>query len=248
MGMAQATDFSIVVPTLQERGYIGRSLRHLREERARTEFSFEVVVVDGGSTDGTVEEAQGLAETVVTDAPEARLNIAHARNAGAARASGTYLFHTDADVVVPDLGKLLARVYHEFEDPRVVAVTTMVMPYPWEATWRDRLIHRAVNAYLRGSIRAGLMFSRGECQIVRRSAFEEIGGYNTEFVSGEDCDLFRRLRKVGRVVFLPDLRVYHSPRRFRQLGYLRVLGIYTREAVWMGVLRRSYAREWKVVR
>ena len=75
-----------------------------------------------------------------------------------------------------------------------------------------------------------------------------VGGYNSGFVAGEDCDLFRRLARIGRIVFIADSCVYHSPRRFRQIGYVRVLGIYVREWLWMNIMHRSYVREWPVVR
>jgi glycosyltransferase involved in cell wall biosynthesis len=209
---------------------------------------FEVIVVDGRSTDGTVDEAMALADRMIVGSDLACVNIAHARNLGADDASSPFLFHTDADVVVPDLGALLTRALREFDDPGVVAVTAPVMPYPWASTWRDYLIHRVANVYFRVALRFGVMLARGECQIVRRSAFEAIGGYDGSYISGEDCDLFQRLHHIGRIAYICDLCVYHSPRRFRQVGYMRMLGIYVREWVWMSVFRRSYVREWRVVR
>lgn len=241
--------FTIVIPTRQEVGYIGRSLRQLCEARDQGGPAFDIVVVDGGSTDGTAEEVAGLADRVITERPgHEHTGIARARNVGAAASTSPFLFHTDADVLVPGLGELLVRALQAFADPKVVAVTAPVLPYPWESTRRDRLIHRVANAYFRASIRLGWMFSRGECQIVRRTAFEAIGGYNSNFIAGEDCDLFRRLARIGRVVFIADSCVYHSPRRFRQIGYARVLGIYVREWLWMNIMHRSYVREWPVVR
>jgi glycosyltransferase involved in cell wall biosynthesis len=247
-GVDSTPVFSIVIPTKEEARYIGRSMRSLRLARERDGLPLEIVVVDGGSVDRTVAEARGMADVLVTDHPLAAHSIAHARNAGAAATSSPFLFHTDADVLIPDLAGLLAWATEAFRDPAMVAVTVPVMPYPWEGTWRDYLIHRTANAWFRASFRFGGCFGRGECQIVRRSAFEAIGGYAGHFISGEDCDLFRRLNRHGRIGYTSDLCVYHSVRRFRHRGYARVLGIYVREWLWMTLLGRSFLQEWPVVR
>jgi glycosyltransferase involved in cell wall biosynthesis len=246
--MEEKPGFSFIIPAREEGEYIGRSLGSLVAGRDAAGFAVEIVVVDGKSTDATVQVASKLADSVITDSPLAWESIAHARNVGAAASTGRFLFHTDADVVIPELPRLLERAAREFIDPAVVAVTVPVMPYPWDSGWGDRFIHRLANAHFRLSFRYGAFFARGECQIVRRESFEAVGGYRGDLISGEDCDLFRRLSRVGRIVYMPDLCVYHSLRRFRGLGYLRVLGFYLREWIWMSAFDRSFIREWPVVR
>lgn len=240
--------FSFVIPTKQEGDYIEQTLRSLRAGSDAAGLKVEIVVVDGGSSDGTAEKAERLADLVLTDAPLAATSIAHARNIGADAARGEFLFHTDADVLFPDLGRLLREATVRFRSPNVLAAMAPVMPYPWDSSRRDYLIHRLANAFFRSSLYYGALFSRGECQIVRRSAFEEVGGYTGRYISGEDCDLFRRLNRMGQIVYLSDSCVWHSPRRFHQSGYLRTFGVYLREWIWMNAFRRSFIREWPVVR
>lgn len=115
-------------------------------------------------------------------------------------------------------------------------------------TRRDWVLHRVGNAYLRLALRCGALFSRGECQIVRRSAFLTVGTYSADLTSGEDCDLFRRLHQIGDIVYESDMCVYHSVRRFRRWGYFRTLGVYLREVIWTTVFGRSFMRTWPLVR
>lgn len=240
--------FSFVIPTKQEGDYIERTLRSLRTASDAAGLEIEIVVVDGGSSDETAKKADKLADVVLTDAPLAAASIAHARNIGAAVAGGEFLFHTDADVLFPDLGQLLQEAVGRFRSPDVIAAMAPVMPYPWESSRRDYLIHRLANAFFRSSLCYGALFSRGECQIVRRSVFEEIGGYTGRYISGEDCDLFRRLNRRGQIAYLSDSCVWHSPRRFHHSGYLRMFGVYLREWIWMNAFSRSFVHEWPVVR
>jgi glycosyltransferase involved in cell wall biosynthesis len=242
-------EFTFVIPTRNEEGYIGRTLRHLAIARWGQKLDFDIVIVDGRSDDRTVEEARRLANYVILDNTPEATTIAHARNAGSSITSSAFLFHTDADVLIPELKQLLDRARVEFSsDPTLAGISVPIMPYPWEATCTDWLIHRIANLHFRVSYKYGSYFARGECQIVRRSAFEQVGGYRNDLVSGEDCDLFRRLSHEGRVKFLADYCVYHSPRRFRQVGYLKVGLTYIREWFWRMTFNRSFGTEWPVIR
>ncbi len=241
---------SIVIPTKNEGKYIGPTIEQFRP--FLDTFGLEIIVSDANSTDGTAETVlqyrQSWGERVKLVQATGKQNIAIGRNLGAAQATGDILFHTDADVHIPDIERLFTRILSVFETPGVVAATTPIWVYPEEAILTDKIYHVLMNLVVRLSFSAGVYLGKGECQFVRRSVFERIGGYNEKIVAGEDCNLFYRLHKEGRIAYLYRMKVHHSPRRFREYGYIRVSLIYFREGLSLLFLRKSYVEEWKPIR
>ncbi len=241
---------SIVIPTKNEAKYIGPTLEQFRP--VVEALDLEVIVSDANSTDGTLEivhryQAEWGARVKLV-AAEGKQNIAIGRNQGAAAATGDILFHMDADVHIPRLELFFHKVWEVFNRQEVVAATAPIWVYPEEARWTDRLYHVLMNGVIRLSFTLGVYLAKGECQLVRRSVFEKISGYNEKIVAGEDCNLFYRLHKEGKIAYLYRWKVHHSPRRFRQYGYIRVSLIYLREGLSLLFLRRSYVEEWKPIR
>lgn len=120
---------SVVIPVKEEGAYIHRTLEHWVQARSRCGLDVRLYVVDGSSRDDTVEQA-GLADVLVTDDVRAWTSIGHARNAGASRSRAELIFHTDADVLVPNLQLFMREVAAAFSDPEVVGVTAPVVAYP----------------------------------------------------------------------------------------------------------------------
>ncbi len=250
--MSTPVRISVIIPTKNEAQYIGPTLAQY--EPLLEAIGMEVIVSDGGSTDGTYEVVQQFqarwgADRLKWVQRPGKQNIAMGRNAGAALARGAFLFHTDADVLIPRIADFFQTLLRSFEQhPEWLAATMPIWVYPQEAKWIDRLYHFLMNHCIYASFYVGVYLSKGECQFVRRSAFERVGGYNEAIVAGEDCNLFYRLHREGRIAYLRHLSVHHSPRRFRKYGYLRLNLIYLREALSLLFLRRSYVEEWKAVR
>ncbi|MDO8969792.1 MAG: glycosyltransferase [Saprospiraceae bacterium] len=243
---------SIFIPTRNEANYIGTTLAQF--EPFWDKYDLEIIVSDANSTDGTVEIVQHFAEAsahrvkLVQGGPE-KQNIAMGCNLGAAKAQAALLFRIDADVRIPDKDYFFGKVLESFEkNPDLVGATVPIWVYPEEARTSDRLYHIMMNAIIRASFWVKAPLAKGECQLVRREAFEKIGGYKEHLTAGEDCNLFYRLQDVGRIQYLSKLRIHHSPRRFRQYGYFRISMIYLREGLWMILGRKSYLQEWTPVR
>jgi glycosyltransferase involved in cell wall biosynthesis len=243
---------SIFIPTRNEANYIGTTLAQF--EPFWDKYDLEIIVSDANSTDGTVEIVQHFAEAsahrvkLVQGGPE-KQNIAIGCNLGAAKAQAALLFRIDADVRIPDKDYFFGKILESFaKDPSLVGATVPIWVYPEEARTSDRLFHIFMNTVIRASFWIKTPLAKGECQLVRREAFEKIGGYKEHLTAGEDCNLFYRLQDVGRIQYLPKLRIHHSPRRFRQYGYFRLSMIYLREGLWMMLGRKSYLEEWTPVR
>lgn len=197
---------SVIVPALDEAAAIEATLAPLQAARAA---GHEIIVVDGGSTDATVDRARALADRVITSPP----GRAGQMNAGAGIATGDILWFLHADTHAPadavdTLCDALAdgrRCWGRF-DVRLSG-----------NRWPFRLIERAMN--LRSCL---TRIATGDQGIfVTRQAFAAVGGY-PEIPLMEDIALSRRLRKHTPPACLKT-RLVTSSRRWEQNGILRTV-------------------------
>jgi rSAM/selenodomain-associated transferase 2 len=209
---------SIIVPALNEEVRIGETLRCARQAGAH-----EIIVVDGGSADGTRAVAQEFADAVMS-APRGR---AAQMNAGAVRASGDVLLFLHADTLRPAGG--VDAVLHACRRPAIVGgrfdvnllpSTRLLQLTAMLINWRSRISQIATG---------------DQAIFVRRDIFERIGGY-ANIPLMEDVDLSRRLKRTGRLACLPQ-RVTTSARRWQTHGVIRtILLMWTlRVLYWFGV-------------
>jgi glycosyltransferase involved in cell wall biosynthesis len=243
---------SVIIPTLNEVKVLPALMGALGPD-IRSRHALEIIVSDGGSTDGTIELAREFADIVVEYEGEGRQTIAAGRNAGAAAAAGDVLMFVNADVTFPDdVSAFLADMLAAAESAG--AATCRVAVHPEQATLQDRAVFGTCNAayYLWNRLRLGM--GRGECQAVRRDVFHAVGGYNDALVAGEDFDLYRRIATRGRhtgaarIEFLWKWTLWEDPRRYRQHGYIRTLATWLRNSVYVTFLGRAHSKIWAPVR
>jgi len=228
---------SIIVPTFQEGQYIANTILNLR--KAANPSSVEVIVVDGGSVDDTIEEAKRFADKVY----RIGRGIAKARNFGAKHSNGDILLFIDADVTLPK--GFAEKLIETFKDPEVRGATCNIMPL--KPNISEKIFFYLYNGLIRLTSRFK-PHSRGEFLAVRKSAFFTINGFNENLSCIEDHDFAIRLSKIGKFVYIKDLTVYESMRRFRKLGLLRVIYTWLMNYLFYVIRKKPISKEWKAIR
>lgn len=238
---------SIVIPTLNEEKNIGATLRNLEPLRR---LGNEIIVCDGQSTDRTASIARQYADRVVVLPDIKRRTIARQRNLGAASARGEYIAFQDADVVIPDPAEFFAKALAAFESrPGLVAISARLLPNPSEARRADKIVYFCLNiifAVMNNVLHKGA--ASGEFQMVRRSAFERIRGFNENMPAGEDNDLFSRLAALGQVRVERGLAVWVSPRRAHAIGWPRLVWKWMSNFLSVSIFHRSASKDWQPIR
>jgi rSAM/selenodomain-associated transferase 2 len=214
---------SVVIPALNEAGGVAEAVRSAAAEGA------EVVVVDGGSTDGTPDRAAAAGARVHHASP----GRARQLGAGAGLARGEVVLFLHADTVLPS-GWSRA-VEEALRDPRVAG-----------GCFRLRFAERSASlalvewgARLRAAL-LGLPYG-DQALFVRREILERIGGVPQAPIM-EDLDLARAIGREGRLARLA-LAVSTSARRYRARGVLRTVlrNALAACAFWLGVDRERVA-------
>lgn len=201
---------SAIIPARDEEAFLGACLDALAAQRVPG-VELECIVVDNGSTDGTVSLARQRGAKVV-DA--GGVPLGELRNLGVQRARGEVLAFVDADITVQP-GWLAAALAH-LQEPGVVAAGCYPR-VPDGSTWVQRHWSQLVRRAGEGPRDVGWLPSAN--LLVRREPFERSGGFDARLASCEDADLTFRLGQQGRIVYdhaidalhhrePPDLRAF----------------------------------------
>ncbi len=236
---------SIIVPTLNEEQAIEKTLKQVHDHL--TDFPHELIVADSESEDRTAEIARKYAKVVIT---KRHHTIGWNRNQGAAASTGDILVFIDADVFIPDPNHFFKIITDDFAaDPNLVGITTRLRVFPKDETFLDWVAFGLTNVRHRrrnNTLHTGS--ASGEVEIIRRSAFEKLHGFQEDLAAAEDEDMFVRLAGIGRTFMEWRLVVYHTGRRAHQIGWPRLWYEWFMNNYYVKHFHRSYSKEWKQVR
>lgn len=233
---------SVVVPTLNEEKHVASCLESIRESVKVLGKPCEIIVADGGSTDKTVKEAKKLCDKIVF---ERKHTIAAGRQKGAEAARGGFLVFTDADSVFDR--NWLKELLEPFEDGKVSGVFGAIQ-LKHASWWQNVLAKYVFSAYLWASNSMGFPSGAGANLAARTDSFEKVKGFNEELVTGEDLDLQRRLKRVGRIIFAHKAVAFVSARRLRKWGLPYFLYFHARNWIRFHLLGKKPLGKYERIR
>ncbi|MCK5127039.1 MAG: glycosyltransferase [candidate division Zixibacteria bacterium] len=189
---------SFIIPVLNGEKYIGNCLEYMLREMTDTD---EVIVIDNGSSDKTEEIVKSFADVRFIYNPGK--TIAAQRNFAVELAKGDAFAFVDCDCLICEGWR--AAVEEAFLDESVHA-TGSHYDVSLEPTWIEKAW---VPGRLKGPVKRHYIPSGN--LIIRRHAFENIGGFNSELVTDEDTDICHRITDSGGVLLdIPGARAMHE--------------------------------------
>jgi glycosyltransferase involved in cell wall biosynthesis len=210
------TIISFIIPAYNEEDRIKESIQAIK--RNNPQDSYEIIVVDNGSTDSTSEIV--MAESAILIKVD-KDTIASARNRGVSVSCGQILIFLDADVLVTgkwqnEIDKTIRSLR---EDPFIV--TGSRCDVPDDRNWIFRYWFHRMQNEKPNYINSGHL-------ITTKKLFQSIGGFRKEFSTSEDYDFCARAKGVGaRIINNPNLQVIHT-------GYPKTLKEFVLRERWHG--------------
>lgn len=206
---------SVVIPTYNEESTITRCLQSLASQDLSRE-EFEIIVVDGNSSDKTRDLAAKYADKVMVQRSP---KVGGARNDGIVAAHGSIVATTDADCICPP--NWLSTIKGIFESNNIVQLYGPV--YPIEDQIRYRISLGLINVLASVGYYTRILYYTLGCNTAfDRQEFINAGMYRC-IDAGDDLEIALRMKQYGRVMRSKDMRIGFSMRRYRQFGTLKSL-------------------------
>ena len=222
---------SIIIPALNEARSIGATLDAVREVRG----AVEVIVVDGGSSDETIEISRERGARLIESERGRGLQM----HAGACAARGDALLFLHADTT--PTANAAELIFKALGDSRVVGGNFRIL------FGGEKMAARFLTWLYPRLRMLGLCY--GDSGIfVRRETYERVGGFKP-FPIFEDLDLVRRIGRVGRMAYLPAT-VTTSSRRFEGRSFALTFARWSalQALYWLGVHPRRLGRMYAHIR
>ena len=235
------SEVSIIIPTLNEEDFLNRTLRNLTLLNPPPK---EVLVVDGGSQDNTVNIATEAGVILLVSEKGRSIQM----NLGAKAAKGDLLCFLHADTIVPD--DLITIINKTLADPTIAGGGFISLMGGEQTRWGFSL-HNYLKTYYGPLLFRPRLFFKGlralfgdQAMFCRRSDFWNCGGFDPELPIMEDADLCLKLFEYGRI-YLVNRIVQSSDRRVTKLGWLKANAIYFYVGfLWAFGVRASYLKQF----
>ncbi len=199
---------SVIIPAYNSEGTIGECVTALKNQKGVAKNSYEIIVVDDGSADGTAQAAQKAGSKVFS---QQNAGPAKARNLGAKKAKGKILLFTDADCIAEP--NWLSQMLRPFENKEVAGVQGAYR------TRQNSLVARFVQLEIEERYERMMRHAQeldwigSYSAAYRKEDFLGAGGFDESFpkASGEDPALSYKFAKMGKkLVFNPEAIVCHT--------------------------------------
>ncbi len=194
-------NFSIIIPSFNESENIEPCLLALQSLRKQC----EIIVVDGGSSDNTVQLARPFADKVI----QSKKGRARQMNAGAIQATAEMLIFLHADTRLPDQALLFISQSHQpwgRFDIKLSGTPLMLKLISCFMNWRSRLTGIATG---------------DQAIFINKQLFDQIGGY-PDIALMEDITLCSHLKKIAKPNCI-NARVISSGRRWEKFGVIKTI-------------------------
>src|SRR3989338_2548739 len=198
---------TITIPAYNEEKYIGKTLDSVKKLK-KGDWTEEVLVIDGGSSDKTREIAKQNGVRVIH---EPHKSIGFARQHGLKHAKGDIIAFTDADTILPP-DWLLKHV-------AILEKSGVVLSLGTFKVFDGNFPYLQYINYLQAPLQwisfelLGIPVASGQNMAFWREKAIEIGGFDINLRLIEDVDFAIRMKKVGKVVFSYNMPVFSSGRR-----------------------------------
>ncbi|OGM10876.1 hypothetical protein A2W13_00300 [Candidatus Woesebacteria bacterium RBG_16_36_11] len=210
--------FSFIIPVLNEEKYIAKCIYSIKKQFGE---DFEIIVVDNGSKDKTVEIVNKMGVSLVY---ERKKGISNARNTGAKKAKGELLCFMDADGILSNNWLVEVRkTINKSNVLNLVGLNIFTNKNIIKKIYYNIFTLFAYLLLILNKIIFGKVFLPGNNLVIRRSIFLKLGGF--EPYVAEDLFLSRKfwMLKNEKAIFNHKMVIYYSSRGFDTAGYIRTI-------------------------
>jgi glycosyltransferase involved in cell wall biosynthesis len=234
--------FSVVIPALNEENFLPLLLEDLKKQKFK---NFEVVIVDGSSTDETIKVAKYFDKNLnLKTFVVKKRNVSFQRNFGAEKSIGKYILFIDADTRIKSDFLLKAN--------KIIQSKKYLILLPkFALTKKDPLANLFImlsNYAIEISQITSKPFASGGNFIIYKDFFNHISGFNEKLYISEDHDIVTRAKKIGvTAIYCKNLLCEFSLRRLNKDGFIDLAKKYALSSIYRlikgGVYKKIYNYE-----
>lgn len=205
----QSTLVSVIVPLYNTERYITAALASILSEH---QVPLEVIVVDDGSTDSSLDKVKAIADSRLRLINSPTKGIATALNAGLDAAQGEFLVRCDADDLYP-AGRMGRQINWLRQNPDFGAVCGGYAAIDPRGIELVKFDDSRLSEEITSELRAGFARTHLCTYALRTEAVRAIGGFRSYFVTGEDIDFQLRLGEACRIWYQPGIHYHYRLHR-----------------------------------